>query len=73
MCSIIGFCSPDVPMDDFREGFMKTVSRGPDDSYIAAGRRIFSITIRVSRTLRDCGTLPMKRLRSFESSLSDKL
>ena len=34
MCSIIGFCSPDVPMDDFREGFMKTVSRGPDDSRI---------------------------------------
>ena len=34
MCSIIGFCSPDVPMDDFREGFMKTVSRGPDDTRI---------------------------------------
>ena len=30
MCSIIGYCSPEVPMEKFREGFAQTVSRGPD-------------------------------------------
>ena len=34
MCSIIGYCSPEVPMEKFREGFAQTISRGPDMSRI---------------------------------------
>ena len=32
MCSIIGYCSPEVPMEEFQRGFEQTVSRGPDMS-----------------------------------------
>ena len=32
MCSIIGYCSPEVPMEAFERGFAQTVSRGPDMS-----------------------------------------
>lgn len=34
MCSIMGYCGSDVDMDLFKDGFSKTVSRGPDDSRI---------------------------------------
>lgn len=34
MCSIMGYCDCDAPKEKFREGFKKTVSRGPDDSRI---------------------------------------
>ncbi|MBE6908648.1 MAG: asparagine synthase B [Ruminococcaceae bacterium] len=34
MCSIMGYCDADAPMDAFREGFEKTVSRGPDASAV---------------------------------------
>ena len=32
MCSIIGYCSPEVPMEKFQKGFAQTISRGPDMS-----------------------------------------
>ena len=34
MCSIMGYCGSDVTLDDFKKGFERTVSRGPDDSRI---------------------------------------
>lgn len=34
MCSIMGYCDSGVAFSDFEEGFMKTVSRGPDESRI---------------------------------------
>ena len=32
----MGFCSPGAPLDLFSDGFMKTVSRGPDDTRIVS-------------------------------------
>ena len=34
MCSIMGYCSNDVDIDAFMEGFNRTTSRGPDDSRV---------------------------------------
>ena len=34
MCSIMGYCGASAQLADFKEGFGKTVSRGPDDSRI---------------------------------------
>ena len=34
MCSIMGYCGSDATFDDFKKGFDRTVSRGPDDSRI---------------------------------------
>ena len=34
MCSIMGYCSPDADLKVFRKGFVRTQSRGPDDSRI---------------------------------------
>ena len=34
MCSIMGYCGTDYDMARFKEGFSKTISRGPDDSRI---------------------------------------
>ena len=34
MCSIMGYCGPVVDLDKFKEGFQRTISRGPDDSRI---------------------------------------
>ncbi len=38
MCSIMGYCGPSVKAA-FKAGFMKTVSRGPDDSRIINMRK----------------------------------
>ena len=34
MCSIMGYCRSGVTLSSFSKGFMKTVSRGPDDTRI---------------------------------------
>ena len=34
MCSIMGYCGCGAAFDDFKKGFERTVSRGPDDSRI---------------------------------------
>lgn len=34
MCSIMGYCGKDADLSRFKEGFERTVSRGPDDSKI---------------------------------------
>lgn len=34
MCSIMGYCGCNAALDKFREGFDRTLSRGPDDSRI---------------------------------------
>ncbi|MCI9449568.1 MAG: asparagine synthase B [Clostridiales bacterium] len=34
MCSIMGYCAPRVSLEKFKEGFDRTLSRGPDDSRI---------------------------------------
>ena len=34
MCSIMGYCGKSAALEDFKLGFLKTVSRGPDDSRI---------------------------------------
>ena len=34
MCSIMGYCSPDADLKVFSQGFIRTKSRGPDDSRI---------------------------------------
>lgn len=34
MCSIMGYCAPRVSLEKFKEGFNRTLSRGPDDSRI---------------------------------------
>ncbi|MBQ9414433.1 MAG: asparagine synthase B [Clostridia bacterium] len=34
MCSIMGYCGSGVALADFKEGFDRTISRGPDDSRI---------------------------------------
>ena len=32
MCSIMGYCTKRADKEKFKEGFDKTISRGPDDS-----------------------------------------
>ena len=34
MCSIMGYCSEDADYARFKNGFDRTISRGPDDSRI---------------------------------------
>lgn len=34
MCSIMGFCGSDASLEEFKEGFERTISRGPDDARI---------------------------------------
>ncbi len=34
MCSIMGYCSPEADLKLFKKGFVRTKSRGPDDSRI---------------------------------------
>lgn len=34
MCSIMGYCGSDVDYSIFEQGFLRTVSRGPDDSRV---------------------------------------
>ena len=34
MCSIMGYCSPQVDRELFMQGFERTKSRGPDDSRV---------------------------------------
>ena len=34
MCSIMGYCGSGAAFDDFKKGFDRTVSRGPDDSRV---------------------------------------
>ena len=34
MCSIMGYCSEAAALENFKKGFDKTISRGPDDSKI---------------------------------------
>lgn len=34
MCSIMGYCDSGVTVDEFHEGFDRTISRGPDDTRI---------------------------------------
>ena len=34
MCSIMGYCGSGATFEDFKKGFDRTVSRGPDDSRI---------------------------------------
>lgn len=34
MCSIMGYCGANATLDDFKIGFDRTISRGPDDSRI---------------------------------------
>ena len=34
MCSIMGYCGRDADLEKFKEGFDRTISRGPDDSRI---------------------------------------
>ena len=34
MCSIMGYCSPEISKAAFHKGFDRTISRGPDDSRI---------------------------------------
>ncbi len=34
MCSIMGYCDKAAAIEEFKKGFLKTVSRGPDDSRI---------------------------------------
>ena len=34
MCSIMGYCSPEAETEIFKKGFVRTKSRGPDDSRI---------------------------------------
>ena len=34
MCSIMGYCGSGAVFDDFKKGFDRTVSRGPDDSRV---------------------------------------
>lgn len=41
MCSIIGFTGEDIPYSEFKKGFDRTISRGPDETkIIGAGRGI---------------------------------
>lgn len=34
MCSIMGYCSDSADLELFKEGFDRTISRGPDDTRI---------------------------------------
>ena len=34
MCSIMGYCGKSATLTEFKEGFQRTISRGPDDSRI---------------------------------------
>ncbi len=43
MCSIMGYCGAAADLEAFREGFARTLSRGPDDTRIAqAGEGLFA-------------------------------
>lgn len=42
MCSIMVYCAPEAPLEKFKEGFMRTKYRGPDDSRITdTGKGLF--------------------------------
>lgn len=32
MCSIMGYCGGELSIDAFKEGFDRTISRGPDET-----------------------------------------
>ena len=34
MCSIMGYCGGELSIDAFKEGFDRTISRGPDETRI---------------------------------------
>ncbi|MCR4648018.1 MAG: asparagine synthase B [Lachnospiraceae bacterium] len=61
MCSIIGYCGVCEDTDTFMEGFMETVSRGPDDSrVIDTGKGLLGFHRLAIMGLTDSGMQPFE-------------
>ncbi len=59
MCSIISYCSSDVPLEEFEDGFYRTKSRGPDDSrVIDTGKGLLGFHRLAIMGLTDSGMQP---------------
>ena len=66
MCSIMGYCDPVVPVDAFKDGFEKTVSRGPDASaVIHTGGGVLGFHRLAIMGLHPEGMQPFKRDGSY--------
>lgn len=61
MCSIMGYCGSGAAFDDFKKGFDRTVSRGPDDSRIIdTGHGLLGFHRLAIMGLNDDGMQPFK-------------
>ena len=61
MCSIMGYCDSGAAYDVFKEGFDKTVSRGPDDSRIIdTGKGLLGFHRLAIMGLTDAGMQPFE-------------
>ena len=59
MCSVMGYCGGSAALDAFKAGFMRTVSRGPDDSRIVdTGNGILGFHRLAIMGLTDSGMQP---------------
>lgn len=66
MCSIIGYCGCVPSMDEFRKGFDRTISRGPDDSrIIEAGKGVLGFHRLSIMGLTDSGMQPFSHKESY--------
>ena len=66
MCSIMGFCGrgadPQKALEKFKEGFQRTISRGPDDSRIVdTGRGLLGFHRLAIMGLTDSGMQPLAK------------
>lgn len=66
MCSIMGYCDHDAPIEEFKKGFEKTVSRGPDKSKIIdTGKGVLGFHRLSIMGLTDSGMQPFERDGSY--------
>ena len=66
MCSIMGYCDCNPPVEEFKKGFAKTVSRGPDDSRIIdTGKGLLGFHRLSIMGLTESGMQPFKYKESY--------
>ena len=65
MCSIMGYCGRSAACNTFMKGFEATISRGPDDSRVIDGRRLFGFHRLAIMGLHDAGIRPFQLDKSY--------
>lgn len=66
MCSIMGYCGGSAALDNFKKGFGRTVSRGPDDSRIIdTGKGVLGFHRLSIMGLTDTGMQPFELEGSY--------